>query len=134
VPSATTPPPPVPPTLTAVPSSTAPAPSPTRAPSPTARVASPPPTLVPPTKTPSASISHVIAARVYVYDGPSANNSIIGGVDRGDELVVLGSRGAWYLVRINGPEPGRTKIEGGQGWIPRDQITPPSQPVPAIEP
>jgi uncharacterized protein YgiM (DUF1202 family) len=97
-------------------------------------VAPPTRTLPPPTSTPSANIIRVTAARVYIYDGPSTNNSIIGGVERGDELVVLGSSGAWYLIRINGPETGRTRIEGGQGWIAQNQVSAPSQPVPAIRP
>ncbi len=112
---------------------TPPPPSPTLAP-PTPPPPPPAPTLVPPTATPSVSISVVRAPRAFVYDGPSSNNSIIGGVEQGDELVVLGRSGTWYLVRVSGAESPRSRIEGGQGWIAQDLVGPPSQPVPVITP
>ncbi len=108
--------------------------APTLATTPTVPAATPVPTLVPPTGTPSLSISRVSTPRTYIYDGPSTNNSIIGGVENGDELVVLGSSGTWYLVRMNDPRDGRTRIEGGQGWIAQDQVSPPTQPVPMVNP
>jgi len=89
---------------------------------------------VPPTATPSVSISVVSAPRALVYDGPSVDHSIIGGVEQGDDVVVLGARGTWYLIRVQGPDSSRSRIEGGQGWIAQEQVGPPSQPVPVLTP
>ena len=122
------------PAPTAAPSPTPPPSSPTLAPSPTVLVATLAPTQVPPTVTPAISISVVTSPNAFVYDGPSFENSIIGGVEGGDELVVLGSNAGWYLVRVNGPGSPRSRIEGGQGWIDQGLISPPSQPIPAVTP
>lgn len=62
------------------------------------------------------------------------DNSIIGGVVRGDELIVLGSKNAWYLIRISKTVSPGTRIEGEQGWIAQSVVSPPGQPVPTIAP
>jgi hypothetical protein len=120
-----------------------PAPSPTEAVAPTPALPEPTATAVPPPPEPSAtvsptpgeSISVVTVPDVFVRDGPSLESSIIGGVTNGDELVVLRSSGAWYLVRVNrATSEQRSRIEGGQGWIPQDAVSPPSQPVPTATP
>ncbi len=125
-----------PPSPTVVPPSATSAPSPTVVP-PTATRA---PTVVPPTATraPTAtatvSISVVTVPLAYVRNGPSTDNSIIGGVEQGVQLVVLGSSGTWYLVRVHGVGSSRSRIEGGQGWIAQTLVSPPSRPVPLLRP
>jgi hypothetical protein len=123
-----------------------PAPSPTEAVEPTAVPPAPTATAAPPPPEPSAtvaptaadSISVVIVPDVFVRDGPSLQNSIRGGVTNGDELVVLQSSDGWYLVRVSrvsrATSQQRSRIEGGQGWIPQDAVSPPSQPVPTVTP
>ena len=100
----------------------------------------PPPTAVAapasppvPAATPLPPVIRVVTAlEAFVRDGPSSDNSIIGGVKRGDELVILGSSTSWYLVRIGRAVSPGTRIEGGQGWVAQDVVSPPSQPVPVI--
>jgi hypothetical protein len=70
----------------------------------------------------------------FVYDGPSISNSIIGGVQIDDKVIVLESRGTWYLIQVSSIVSPRSKIEGGQGWIAQDAVSLPSQPVPVITP
>jgi len=82
--------------------------------------------------TPSESI--VTAPSIFVYDGPSTNNSIIGGMQRDDKVVILGSSGTWYLIRVSSTNSPRSRIEGGRGWITQDVVTPPSQALPVITP
>lgn len=123
-----------PPSPTFEPSPTSAPPSPTNAPSSTPPAATSGPTEVIATATPALSISVVNVPRAFVYDSPSGNQSIIGGVERGDELEVLGQRSTWYLVRVYRAASPRSRIEGGQGWIAQDEVQPPSLPVPVLAP
>ena len=107
-----------------------------------------PPTLASPTPTPSVVItstptqtptpivitSVVTAFGGYVRSGPSVNQPVIGAVERGDQLVLVGVSGNWYQVRLGTPRTARSYITGEQGWISRNLVAPPSLPVPEIAP
>ena len=83
---------------------------------------------------PTLAESVVTAPSAFVYDKPIIMNSVIGGIQRDDKIVILGSSGTWYLIRVSSTNSARSKIEGGQGWIVQDAVSPPSKPVPEITP
>lgn len=87
-----------------------------------------------PTFTPIVITSVVTAAGGNVRSGPSVNNPVIGAVERGDQVVLVGVSGNWYQVRLGNPRTRRSYITGEQGWIARSLIAPPSLPVPEIAP
>lgn len=134
VPPATSTPVPINPSITAAPSVTPPAPTATVAPPPTGVVATSSPTVAAATPMPAPNLVAVTVEEAFVRDGPSVDSSIIGGVVRGDELLVVGSSDSWYLIRISRASSPGTRIEGNQGWIAQTVVSPPGQPVPPITP
>ena len=78
--------------------------------------------------------STVVAPSAFVYDEPSSTASLIGGVQQGDTVVILGSSGTWYLIQVSSTSSPRSRIEGGQGWIAQDAVRSPNQQVPVITP
>lgn len=75
-----------------------------------------------PGPTPSATGTTGIPATVGAAGGnirsaPETGDNIIGFVDPGDEVVVVGAFGQWYLVRLGERTAGRARIDGGAGWI-----------------
>ena len=70
--------------------------------------------------------------RMLVYAGPSAHSSVIGGVQHGDALDVLGISAGWYLVRLTSAGSALSRIEGDQGWIPEEVVTVPRGVIPVL--
>lgn len=70
----------------------------------------------------------------YVRGGPGLNNAPIGVVQRGDQLIILGRTGGWYLVRLGTPHSDRSYITGDRGWLSRSLVDRPNLPVPGITP
>ena len=131
----------LPATATIAPTTPAPTETPqllaTVAPLATVPAATPTPVVAPTIPSPTVltpAESTVAAPSAFVYDGPSSNASIIGGVQQGDNIVILGSSGTWYLIQVRSTASPRSRIEGDQGWIAQDAVRPPGQPVPVITP
>lgn len=94
------------------------------------------PLVTPSPRAPSTSVAttgtlegSVIAPRAFVYNAPSLDSSIIGGVELDDNVVVMETSGKWYLVRVVGATPPTSRIEGGEGWVIRDAIHLSAQPT-----
>jgi len=82
--------------------------------------------------TPSVITSTVKALGGNVRSSPALGNNVIGLVQQGDELVILGVRDDWYLVGLGTKTAPGSNIPGGQGWVRRGLINEPSQPPPLV--
>lgn len=87
--------------------------------------------------TPRATTTTGITATVgssggNIRSAPEVGDNIIGFVARGDEVVVIGAFGEWYLVRLGARTAGRARIEGGEGWIVSALVEDPSEVPPQI--
>jgi hypothetical protein len=76
--------------------------------------------------------STVIALSANVRSGPELGDNVIGMVHQGDELLVLGVLGDWYLVRLGEQTSVRSIIRGGQGWVGRVVVKAPRQLPPRV--
>jgi hypothetical protein len=121
------------PTATGTPASASPTSPPARA----ARLAATPPTptRVPArTSTPTRQVitSTVIARGANVRSSPAIGDNVIGLVHEGDELILLGVLGDWYLVRLGAQTAVGTTIRGGQGWVGGAVVKAPRQVPPRV--
>lgn len=69
-----------------------------------------------------------------VRSEPQIEDNIIGFVDPGDEVIVVGSFGQWYLIRLGEQTSGRSRIDGDEGWIAAALLSQPSQAPPEVAP
>ena len=91
----------------------------------------PTPTVVAPTPTPTGITGTVRPSSANVRSSPSVGDNKIGVVWEGDEVVFLEKKGDWYRIRLGAKKSDRSNIGGnGEGWVYRDIVTEPSQPVP----
>src|SRR3712207_808697 len=103
----------------------------TATPRPPARAPQAPPTPIPTlpavpttTPTPQGVITTVRITEGNVRSSPAIGQNIIGEVRQGDEVILLGVFGDWYLVRLGAQ----------QGWVARSVVTAPRQEPPLLTP
>lgn len=77
------------------------------------------------------TISTVKVASGNVRDRPNVNGRQIGTVYNGDELIFLARNGDWYRVRLGEQRDGRSRIDGGEGWVSSVVVNVPSASIPA---
>ncbi len=97
-----------------------------------------PPALATPVPTsrpvPRLITSTVITSGANVRSAPAMGDNIIGSVRQGDELIVLGVLGDWYLVRLGEQVAAGSTIRGGQGWVGRAVVKEPPRSPPRVTP
>jgi cytoskeletal protein RodZ len=74
------------------------------------------------------------APAVNIRSAPSETSNIVGSVQQGDEVIVLGVFGDWYLIRLGTERAPGSTINTNQGWISQPLVNAPTQTVPAITP
>jgi hypothetical protein len=77
------------------------------------------------------TVGKVVVDVGNVRSGPGLDNSIIGKVHLGDELVFLDRRGDWFLVQLSRKVTKASAIQDTEGWVSRILLETP--PVPALQ-
>ena len=82
----------------------------------------PAPTAVPPPPT----TGRVRVPALNVRSGPWWGEERIGQVHAGDALIILGTCGDWFRVRLGDPQAVTSQIQGGEGWVARAVVVRPA--------
>ena len=87
-----------------------------------------------PVVTPTASVivTTVRGSTGNVRSTPELGQNVIGLVNGGDEVIVLGKRGEWYLVRLGDNVAESSRIRGDTGWVSSIVIDVPTGPIPEV--
>ncbi len=86
------------------------------------------------TPTPTVIVATVRGNTGNVRSSPELGQNVIGLVNGGDEVIVIGANGDWYLVRLGEKRAESSRIRGDEGWVHSMVINEPSGPVPSATP
>jgi len=86
------------------------------------------------TPTPTVIVTTVRGSTGNVRSTPDLGQNVIGLVNGGDEVIVIGRNGDWYLVRLGDKRAETSQIRGDEGWVSSIVINEPAGEVPSATP
>ncbi len=86
------------------------------------------------TPTPTVIVTTVRGNTGNVRSTPDLGQNVIGLVNGGDEVIVIGRNGDWYLVQLGDKRAETSRIRGDEGWVSSIVINEPAGEVPSATP